>query len=100
VVLNGLEGPLTVAGVDYMNLMPGLGQRLNDEEIAAILTYVRSAWGNAAGPVTAAEVASVRAATGEREKPWTMDDLVRFRDEAGEADADPAGGGPEDYGEP
>jgi mono/diheme cytochrome c family protein len=40
--------------------MPPMGH-LKDEEIADILTYVRSSWGNEANPISAAEVAAVRA---------------------------------------
>ena len=43
--------------------MPRFKGDLNDAQIAAVLTYVRSAWGNHAGPVTPAEVAAVRAGT-------------------------------------
>jgi cytochrome c6 len=42
--------------------MPNFGEDLSDAEIAAILTYVRSAWGNHASPVDAATVAAVRGA--------------------------------------
>lgn len=41
--------------------MPRFKADLTDAQIAAILTYVRSAWGNAAGPVSEAQVAAVRA---------------------------------------
>lgn len=41
--------------------MPRFKDDLDDAEIAAALTYVRSAWGNTAGPVSAALVAAVRA---------------------------------------
>jgi mono/diheme cytochrome c family protein len=41
--------------------MPGFGARLSNAEIAALLTFVRSAWGNQAPPVTAHEVGRVRA---------------------------------------
>jgi nitrite reductase (NO-forming) len=61
-VLNGLHGPLQVNGQSYNGTMPPMGH-LKDEEIAEILTYVRSAWGNAGGPVSAAEVTGVRART-------------------------------------
>lgn len=37
--------------------MPAYGNRLSDEQLAAILTYIRGAWGNSAGPVTADQVA-------------------------------------------
>lgn len=61
-VLNGLNGPLQVNGENYNATMPPMGH-LKDEEIADILSYVRSSWGNAANPVSAAEVVAVRAKT-------------------------------------
>jgi nitrite reductase (NO-forming) len=61
-VLNGLHGPIEVNGQQYNGTMPPMGH-LKDEEIAAVLSYVRSSWGNTAKPVTAAEVAAVRAKT-------------------------------------
>jgi nitrite reductase (NO-forming) len=62
IVLNGLQGPIQVNGQQYNGTMPPMGH-LKDEEIADILSYVRSSWGNAANPVSAAEVAAVRAKT-------------------------------------
>lgn len=41
--------------------MPAFSGQLDDVQIAAILTYVRSAWGNRAGPVQASKVAAARA---------------------------------------
>ncbi len=40
--------------------MPGFAQKLTDDEIAAVLTYTRAAFGNAADPVAASRIASVR----------------------------------------
>jgi mono/diheme cytochrome c family protein len=40
--------------------MPSLGFRLNDAQVAAVVTYVRNAWGNAAAPVTAETVKELR----------------------------------------
>jgi nitrite reductase (NO-forming) len=62
IVVNGLSGPVKVNGKDYASVMPPMSQ-LNDDEVANILTYVRSAWGNAGEAVTADEVAKVRAST-------------------------------------
>jgi nitrite reductase (NO-forming) len=61
-VLNGMTGALEVNGQQYHGTMPPMGH-LKDEEIADLLSYVRSSWGNGGPPVTAAEVASVRAKT-------------------------------------
>ena len=41
--------------------MPSFGFRLSDEQIAAVVTYVRNSWGNAASPVTADAVKAIRA---------------------------------------
>jgi mono/diheme cytochrome c family protein len=40
--------------------MPSFGWLLNDDEAAAVLTFVRNSWGNAAPPVTAADVSKSR----------------------------------------
>ena len=44
--------------------MPKFAGDLSDDQIAAILTYVRSAWGNGAAPITPEIVASERSAAG------------------------------------
>jgi mono/diheme cytochrome c family protein len=80
-VLHGLEGPITVEGEDFMNKMTPLGERLADKQIARILTFVRASWGNAAPPVTEAEVARVRAATADRTDPWTAPELEAIRED-------------------
>jgi mono/diheme cytochrome c family protein len=40
--------------------MPSLGYRLTDSEVAAVVTYIRNSWGNAASAVTANAVKAVR----------------------------------------
>ena len=40
--------------------MPSLGFRLNDEQVAAVVTYVRNSWGNAASAVSADTVRALR----------------------------------------
>lgn len=60
IVLHGLEGPITVNGKSFNSVMPA--QNLTDTEVASVLTYVRSSWGNKGDLVTNAEVAKVRAA--------------------------------------
>jgi mono/diheme cytochrome c family protein len=78
IVLHGLQGPLTVHGTTFNGQMAPWGQ-FSDDDIAATLTYVRSSWGNAASPVTAAQVAAVRAATAGRTTPWTWDELQKAK---------------------
>jgi mono/diheme cytochrome c family protein len=40
--------------------MPAFDWRLNDTQAAAVLTYIRNSWGNAAAPVSASAVAGQR----------------------------------------
>lgn len=74
-VLHGVEGALTVEGVEYMNKMAPLGHVLTDGQIAEILTYVRASWGNVGSEVTSGEVARVRASTRGRTNAWTEAEL-------------------------
>ena len=59
VLINGLQGPITVNGEEYNNVMPS-HSFLSDEDIAAVLTYVRQSFGNSASEISAAEVVEVR----------------------------------------
>ncbi|MFC0168800.1 c-type cytochrome [Pseudoduganella danionis] len=58
-VLNGGFAPAT-AGNPRPYSMPPFGPVLSDLEVAQILTYVRSSWGNQAEPVSASEVNQYR----------------------------------------
>jgi mono/diheme cytochrome c family protein len=59
--------------------MPAWGTALSDEQIAAVATYIRSAWNNRAGPVSIEIVAKVRDATKGRSQPWTASELESQR---------------------
>ena len=59
-VLYGLQGA-DVGGVVYASPMPPFGATLSDADIANIINYERSSWGNHGAPVTAAQVAAERA---------------------------------------
>ena len=71
VLLHGKEGPI--------GLMPAHGETLNDADIAAVLTYIRRAWGQSAAPVDAATVQQVRAATADRKRAWTPEELAQIK---------------------
>lgn len=75
IILFGLQGPLEVAGKSYNGAMPAWQNALKDEEIAAVATYLRQWKPNAAAPVTAGQVASLRAAHASRTTPWTAAEL-------------------------
>lgn len=61
VILEGAELPSTQAR-PYRLRMPAFGDRLSDEEVAELASFVRSAWGNTGGAVTAGDVAAHREA--------------------------------------
>lgn len=58
-VVFGIRPATTPAG-KYPGMMPQFTY-LKDEELAAVLTHVRSQWGNHASPLVAADIAAVRA---------------------------------------
>ena len=59
IVLEGLIGPIKVAGKDYNLAMPPL-LTLSNEEIAGVLTYIRQQWAPSAKPISADAVAKLR----------------------------------------
>ena len=66
IVLHGKEGEM---------LMPPIGASLSDDQVAAVLTYIRRSWGNQASAITPAEVDEVRGAFLGRNRPWTEEEL-------------------------
>lgn len=58
-IVKGLQGPITVNGVEYNNLMPAMAY-LTNEEISKILSYVRQEFGNNAGEVSVEQVNKIR----------------------------------------
>lgn len=60
ILLHGINGALTVKGTTYNGAMPPFKDQLSDEQIAAVLTHIRSQWGNQAAAVTAETVAKAR----------------------------------------
>ncbi|MGJ8672476.1 c-type cytochrome [Rubritalea sp.] len=91
--LRGLMGPITVKGVEYNSMMPP-NATMSDDEIAAVLTYIRSNFGNTSGPVTADEVKALRSEAGK--PPLKAEELIdpnaAPKEEAGKegAQAEPA----------
>lgn len=58
-VIFGAHG-LTIGGVSYASQMPPFGPQLSDQDVADVIDYERSTWGNHAPPVSAADVARIR----------------------------------------
>ncbi len=83
IVVSGLYGPIHLPdGRSFDSAMEPLGNVLDNSQIAAVLTYARSAWGNFAPPVSAAAVARARQAS--TNAPWhvgTLDVLYPLSDD-------------------
>ena len=78
IVLHGLNGKINVAGKDFENAMASLGGTLKDDQIANVLTYVRSEWGNSSPAVSAETVAKIRTENAGRTSPWTAPELLKI----------------------
>ncbi|MBA3699129.1 MAG: c-type cytochrome [Planctomycetes bacterium] len=82
IALKGLWGPLEVDGKRFdptkgVPPMMGFGPMLNDQEMAAVLTYVRQSFGNDFDPITPDAVQKVRKATENRSNFWMVDELMK-----------------------
>ena len=73
--LMGLTGPIQVGGKDWNLSMAAMGAALSDDDLAAVLTYIRSSWGNKASPVTGDDIKKIRASLGAP-KPLTKEELM------------------------
>jgi mono/diheme cytochrome c family protein len=78
-VLDGLSGPIQVEGQSYNGAMVPWRSALTDEEIAAVLTYVRQNpdWGNKAPGVKPERVKEVREKTKSRNQPYSPEELLK-----------------------
>ncbi len=74
ILLHGLQGRVTVGTKEVVGVMPPPVIE-TDEEIAAVMTYVRQAFGNAAPPVSPSVVRAVRERHASRVKPWEVTEL-------------------------
>jgi len=79
IVLNGMMGPIIVNGNKYEGQVPmtPFGGMLNDEEVAAVLTYVRNSFGNEAPAILPGKVKSVREATQNKTGFYSSDELLK-----------------------
>ncbi|MFY0651364.1 MAG: HEAT repeat domain-containing protein [Cyclobacteriaceae bacterium] len=77
--LNGLMGPITVRKKEYPGQVPmtPFGGMLNDEEIAAVLTYVRNDFGNKASVITPQKVKEVRESIKDKKGFYDPEELLK-----------------------
>ncbi|MEK8090535.1 cytochrome c [Thermithiobacillus plumbiphilus] len=79
ILLNGLQGSISVRGATFNGAMPAWKDQLNDAEIAAVATHVRSMGGNKGGPVDVELVKRLRQELDTRSTPWTAAELQALR---------------------
>jgi mono/diheme cytochrome c family protein len=79
ILLHGVTGKLTVKGNAYNGAMPAFGDKLSDAELAAVLSHIRTGFGNSAENIDAAAVKAQREASASRTTPWNGDDDLASR---------------------
>ena len=77
--LNGIMGPIDVKGKTYPGQVPmtPFGGMLNDEEIAAVLTYVRNSFGNKSSVINPDKVKEIRKQIKDKEGFYTAQELLK-----------------------
>jgi glucose/arabinose dehydrogenase/mono/diheme cytochrome c family protein len=71
ILINGKEGAV--------GLMPPIGAGMTDDQVAAVLTYIRRSWGQSAPAVAPGSVGAVRAEVAGRTRPWTNEELEKIK---------------------
>ena len=80
VVLNGLRGPINVEGASYDGEMPSFGF-LSNNQIAAVVQYARSAWGNRQERPKAIQMVTAQDVAEARQKPMSAQKVYQYRQE-------------------
>jgi len=79
ILLHGMEGPVTVNGKEYdiPDILPSMPSfsTLQDQDIAAIATYIRNSWGHSNPAVSGRLVGGVRFRTQGKIQPWKAGEL-------------------------
>lgn len=78
-VLKGLYGPIEVLDKKYPGQVPmtPFAGMLNDEEVAAVLTYVRNSFGNKASAISPAQVKMTRDAVKDKTGFYSPEELLK-----------------------
>jgi mono/diheme cytochrome c family protein len=79
ILLHGMEGPVTVDGklYDTPDILPSMPSftTLQNEDIAAIATYIRNSWGNSQSEISPGTIGRIRYRTQGKIQPWTASEL-------------------------
>jgi mono/diheme cytochrome c family protein len=78
IVLKGLQGPVEIKGKPFNNAMQAWESQYTDQQLASILTYVRSDWGNNAPAITAEMVKQIRDEFKDRKEQWTWPEIQKI----------------------
>ncbi len=79
ILLHGMEGPVTVDGklYDIPDILPSMPSftTLQNEDIAAIATYIRNSWGNSQSEISPGTIGGIRFRTQGKITPWKASEL-------------------------
>ncbi len=81
ILLNGLQGPVSVNGETYNGNMPAFGAKLDDQQLSLALTYIRQSWENQAKAIPPEWIARVREIEKDRATAWTAEELQAVKPE-------------------
>jgi mono/diheme cytochrome c family protein len=88
ILLGGVNGPMHVGTNVFNNVMVPMGDRWDDAKIAAVLSFIRTQWGNTGAAISPESVAATRARTASRFPLWNEQDLLAVQsDDSGPAAA-------------
>jgi mono/diheme cytochrome c family protein len=78
-VLKGVMGPIEVNGKKYPGQVPmtPFGGLLKDQEVAAVLTYVRNSFGNKGTAISPEKVKAIRKATQNKKDFYSPEQLLK-----------------------
>jgi mono/diheme cytochrome c family protein len=80
ILLKGLQGAIEVKGVAYNGVMPAFESQLKDEEITAVVNYIRKEWGNTAtDEMTKSDVTKLREELKDRSQAWSATELKELK---------------------
>jgi mono/diheme cytochrome c family protein len=91
IVLKGLQGPVEIKGKQFNNSMQAWEGQYTDQQLASILTYVRSDWGNNAPPITSDMIKQIRGEFKDRKEQWTWPEIEKMPPKNLTGGAPPAG---------
>jgi len=79
IVLHGFQGPIVRGSQKFNGVMQPWQEVLSDQEIADVLTHVRTSWGNTAPAIDASTVAKIRAETKGKVGGFTESELQNVK---------------------